>query len=379
MGHVQWLVGELATGRITASLPITGGTWSLIIDDAGSLTGTLQLADPTVAALRPRATAEAARCFLAAEWVPSDGSDATILEAGPIWTHSYDDDTRTLKIGAAGVWSYYDHRKVLPVLTAAAATLTSTYTGLSLGTIAKRLVELAHTHTAGQLPIVLPTDETGTAARTYPGYELSWTGEQLRALTQVDGGPEIAFIPRRKASDGRYLEWLMQVGTTAAPLLTQPGQDWVWDTTVPGGYASRINVDVDGTRLASRAWVPGAGYGESRPMAIADDTTLTSGGWPLLEVEDTGHDTVEDATTLAGLAAQLAVISREPWETWSLQVRAGAIPTPGQYRPGHWARVGIAADHPYLPGGDHRGRIVRIDGDDQGNAKVQFQPTLAAT
>jgi len=374
-GHVEWLVGELATGRVTTVIPLDQGIWTLTLDDAGTLNGQLPLNDADVAALNLASTAEPGRCFLAAAWINPDGEE-TILEAGPIWTHDLDADTQILRVGAAGLWSYYDHRKVLPVLSGGqtAATAGFAATGVSLGTIAKQLVELAHTHTGGALPVNLPADEAGVWEKTYPGYELGDVGPRIKEITELEGGPEVAFVPRRSTTDGRYLEWDMQVGTTAAPLLEQGGPDWVWDASVPQSTVSGIGVNVDGTRLGSRAWVPGAGQGEARLIAEAEDSTLTAGGWPLLEVTGDARDSVEDPALLAAYATQLAARSRRPWQTWTLKVNPGSYPPVGGYRPGHWARVIVGA-HNYLTSGDYRGRIVQLVGDSAGGVRVQFQPS----
>lgn len=371
---VAWLAGDLRTGRVTTRLPLVDGTWSETLDAAGALSGTLHLADPTVAALRPRVVAEVARTYLAAVWVdPTTGDDAEVIAAGPIWAHDYDDATRTLRIGAAGLASCYDRRKVLPVLTAgqSAADVTSVTSGVSLGTIAKRLVALAHTHTNGSLPVVLPPDIAGPHSRTYPGYELAWIGEQIRALTQTEGGPEVAFTPRWSVTDSRAIEWVMRTGTDTDPLLTQTAADWVLDHSVPGGRISSISVQVDGTRIGTRAWVAGAGSGESRLIGRADDPLLTAAGYPLLEVEE-GRDSVEDQALLDGYAAELAVRSRSAPESWTVAVRPGLHPHPGQIRAGDWTTV-IIGSHPYLDAGEQRGRLTQISGDGTGAMTLSFQ------
>ena len=378
-GKLQWIVGDLRTGRINGYLPVIDGTWTISMDGPGVITGDLLLADSAVAALKPRDLAGVGKNFLAAVWLDKDGGE-TFLEAGPIWTHEYDDTTRRLRIGAAGLWSYYDHRKSVPVYTNATTvpSLTTTYTGLSLGTIAKRLVQLAHTHTGGSLPVVLPVDEAGTDTRTYPAYELGWVGDGLRELSRADGGPEIQFVPRRTSASALYLEWQMQVGTIAAPFLTQTSLDWVWDTSVPQSIVTSLSVNRDGTAVASRAWVPGSGYAESRIVAVATDTTLTTAGWPLLETEKPGYDTIESTSTLASVAGLEATVARYPWETWRLSYNAASGgPAPGQVRPGHWGRV-VIGTHPYLPAGDFRGRVVQVSGDTAGNVSVQFQPAPGA-
>jgi hypothetical protein len=250
-------------GEISATIPLAA------LEDAAELVGYL---DP-------------ARCYLAA--VCGD----SVLEAGPIWTHSYEQDTGNLEVQAAGLWTLFDHRKVLKVLAAGerAQATSRTYSGLSLGTIAKRLVQLAISHTGGSLPMVLPADETAgddaDHTRTWYGYELKDMGQALRQLTEVINGPDIRFEPRFTA-DRLGIEWVMKVGTEAQPIVSQTGGDWRWDTTVPRGTVSGLNVVRDATAVAYRAWIPGAGEGSDSIMAMRQDLSPTAAGFPLLEVSE---------------------------------------------------------------------------------------------
>lgn len=379
---LQWLVGELRTGRVTGALPLVGAQWAMSMDDAGQLSGTAPLADAAVRAMRPLVSAEVGRCFLAAAWADPAG-ELTVLEAGPVWTHNLKGSERSLRLGAAGLWSYYDHRKLVKVLDTFGGAAKATYEvgPVSLGTVAKRLVELAHTHTAGELPVVLPADVAGDVEREYPGTELAWVGGKLRELTQEDDGPEIAFVPRlAEDSDGRFIEWVMELGTPEEPWLTQGPQrdDWIWDASVPGGDVVDIDVQIDGTQLASRAWAAGASSGEDRLIEYRDDPALTDLGWPLLETEVDGTDSIRSALQLASRTRQAVTAARHPIQAWTIHTRPSAHPAPGMVRPGHWARVVIGRDHDYLNRGEYRGRVVQVSGRDDESVSIQFQPAPGA-
>lgn len=373
-----WYSGTLRDGKITTQLfTATGYQWQDVMDDAGPLSLVLPLANPAAAALNPYLTAEPCRCFQAIAYTDPEGTE-TFLAGGPVWTHSYDSATRRLTINGAGIWSYYDHRKVLPVLAAGVspAGADTTYDNLTLGTIAKRLVQLAHTHTGGALPIVLPDDETGDQSRTYKGADMAAVGQMLRDLTAVDGGPEISFVPRRRSDDPRYLEWVMRVGTAAQPLLTQSGDDRIFDTTVRRSGITAVNVNRDGTAMGTRAWSQGSGTGAGTLFGRADDTALIDGGFPLLEVTESGHESDNDQSVLDGWATGLLQRSQRPVETWTLTVRRDRTPTVGSYAVGDWVSITIGDDEPYLPSGTHRARIVSKSGDDTPNVKVELMPTL---
>jgi hypothetical protein len=370
-----WYAGTLRDGRLTTKLPTLSQSWTAVLDDAGTLAPVLTLSDPDIAKLNLYLNAEPCRCFAAVAYTDEQGTE-TFLEGGPIWTHGYDDETQRLTIGAAGLWSLWDHRKILPVLSAgqSAAAVTTSYT-TAFGTIAKRLVQLAQSHVAGSVPVVLPSDEGGTQKRVYAGSELGWVGQALRDLTTVDGGPEIAFVPRRQATDGRYLEWVMRVGTAAQPLLVQAGQDWRWDQTAARSSLGGISVNRDGSLMGSRAWDKGNGSDTAMLIAQADSTVLTDIGFPLLEVEGSGQEAITDTAVLAGFARGLLTAAARPKETWTVKVRRDGNPNAGATGIGDWATIIVKPDS-YLPAGPYRSRILSKSGDDSLDVTMQMSPTL---
>lgn len=368
---VTWLVGDLRTGRVTATLPVRpGATWAVVHNVPGRLTVTLPLADDLAAAVNPLVTAAPARCFLAADY------DGVILEAGPIWGHDYDDTTGDLAIGAAGMWSLLDHRFVLPVLadltTAPAAE--TTVQRATLAAIARALVEQAMTHTGGDLPIVLPADEPGTAhTRTYLGSDLAKVGEKLKDLTQVEDGPDLALRPRYVDGDRTRIEWALVAGD---PFLVQAGPDWVWDATVPESGITGISVATDATSMATRAWVTGNGAGQDQKVGVVDNTELVDLGYPLLEVDEDRTTTTVQATVDAH-ARDLSARAARPVQTWTITVRADQAPLLGTYAVGDWASVVVPKSHRYLPGGQYRTRIVGIASSGDAEVKLSLAPTLA--
>lgn len=380
-GSYAWHIGTLIDGQITTELPVVFGQsqWQLVMDDAGTLTVVAALSDSTVRGLDLYTSAEPARCFLALGYLDDTGTE-TFLEAGPIWTHSYDGNTRQLTIRASGLWSLWDHRMVLPVLSAgqSPSSVTTTYTGLSLGTIAKRLVALAQTHTGGSVPVALPTDETGTNSNTYPGYAMDKVGDMLRNLTGVEGGPEIQFVPRRQASDPTKLEWVMRVGTTEAPLLSQMGADWIWDLTAVKSSASGLKVTRDGSVMTCTQWVQGAGTDVSTLFGQASDSTLIDAGFPLLEAIDASHSGEAGASvqaTLDAYAAEDLARTNRPMETWTITVQRDDTPAVGSYQVGDYVSLTVAGDY-YVPDGTYRSRITGLSGDDTNQVSVALASTL---
>lgn len=378
MTGYSWHVGTLIDGKITNEIPVTGYSWQKVMDDAGTLSVTAALSDPVVRKLNLRTSAEVARCFLAVAYTDSDGTE-TFIDGGPIWTHSYDATSKQLTIRAAGMWSLFDHRFILPVLTSGVnpATVTTSYSALSLGTIAKRLLQLAATHTGGSVPVVFPVDEAGSNARDYTGFSMTAIGAELRNLSSAQGGPEIQFVPRRTAADGRLLEWVMGAGTTEQPLLSQTGADWVWDLAAVSSSASGLQVTRDGSVMADRVWAQGSGTDISTLFGRADDTGLIAAGIPLMETVDSAHTDSAVQTDLNGYAAADLAQARRPQETWTVTVQRDETPTVGSYQVGHWVSLNTEGDE-YIPDGTYRSRITSISGDTTNQVKVALMPTLGS-
>lgn len=348
------LFGDLRTGAITDVLDATSASWAQQHNDAGSV-DSVTVGGREVAAKQLRVTAQTARTFLAVD------VDGVLQEAGPVWSRTWDDSARRATFGAAGLWSLFDHRKVIPVLTAAQRVQTARLqvTATTLGGIARRLVQVATEHAGGSLPLVLPPTEAGTRTETFHGWQLLDVGDQLRQLTQRDTNPpDIRFRPRYTATR-THIEWVMETGTEAVPALTQVGEDWYFDTTVRDSPVLGIDTDEDGTVMGHRAWVTGSGQEQDTIIGTADDPTLPAAGWPLLEVEELRSSVLVQAT-VDGHAVNLRDRSARPVEVWKVRVRGDAA---RDVLAGHTARLVIPRGHEWLPAGETRMKIKTKSGD----------------
>lgn len=305
-----------------------------------------------------------------------------ILECGPIWFRDYEDGV--LSVEAAGLWSVFDRRKVLPGANLAGDPQLATkakklITGKSLGSIARELVRMSvqdnpFNPAYGYLNVVLPADVSGAHTRTYYGYDLGWMGDRLRELTKVEGGPDIRFRPRFKPSDPTFVEWVMEYGTDAKPLLTQNGQDWVWDGTAPNSGTIDFGHHQDGSETAAMSWAPGSGQEASMKLAAARNLSAVKAGAPWTEADQASKQT-ENMTVLQSSANRLQQDRSFPWDSFTISVRADQDPRLGDYLPGDWASVVVPEDHPTLEPGKQRVRIMAISGGLSSAVKLTVAPT----
>lgn len=348
----QWFIGNLRTGLITNYLPVMAGSWEIELNSAGTIRASVPMNDPDVQAINLRNTATVGKTFLGV------AENGVVLNAGPVWSHSYDRDSGKLELSATGVLGYYDYRSILPALKPTDVDptgLDSDYVNLSAGTVAKRLVQQAHQETGGMLPIVFQDDVAGTVEYLYEGAALTTVADAIQDLSAV---VDIDFTPRF-TSDGTSVEWVLRTGTEASPQLASPTVQ-TWDLSVPKPTVKGLQVSVSGTKLAGRVWETG-----SSAFARYDNTTLINQGYPLLEQIDSTHSDEFDPVVLAGYAKESARVGTKPTELWSFQAQADAQPFVGAYRVGDWCVVKIG-DDPFIPAGAYSRRITNMSGDQTG-------------
>lgn len=378
------ILGDLRTGTVFSRPGAVSAQWQQApLNDAGTLSTVVQASDLGEEYLDLYHTGAAGRAYLAIAY------DRTILNAGPIWTSSYQRSTGQVTLNASGLWSYFDHRKVMPLLTEpfvtsppggagsvqSVAGLSTFDANMTLTDIAKALLQQAESHVGGNLPLIYPArqGQYPSAIRNYHGYELKVLGDMLKELTGVEGGPDIGFVPSYTDQTQTAIQWTMIAGSPSNPMVTQSGADWFFDMTVPVSPVVDVQYNVDATSMATRTWVTGAGSSETLLMSQADSTQLTAAGYPLLEVEQ-AYSNVSIQGTLDNHARKLLTTNNRPSAVWKLYLRDdggladGTLAVPpsprlGEYAPGDWAQIVTGNSDPYLPQGQRRARIHLVEGD----------------
>jgi len=400
----EYFIGNLLTGRRLQTLPVMTGPWSDQIHVAETITVTVDLNDADVRDLDLDSSAAPAQSFLAVR------ENGRIVAAGPIWTSVYDRPKRTLTLRAAGMASLFNHRLILPVLAASIGVdqwtvpdpLDSTKTipnpalatvlnGISLGTMAKRLVQQARTWTGGNVPIEFQPDEAAARTKTYDAVNFKPVWEACTDIMNMDDGPEINFQPL-DTDDLLGVKWLMETGTVAEPLITSTSiVDW--DLTAKESPISDFQITTDATKMGSLAWQTGGAQNSTVVVSRAYDPTLVSAGYPLMELSDSSHSTVDRQDTLDDYATADVIAGRRAVEVWSFSVKAyptdqlgnPAGPRVGDYQVGDFCNIHIDAFDPKEltgdpfkhAGGDFPMRIIGISGDEKGiDLKIDLAPAL---
>lgn len=310
-------IADLRTNTILEEIALTGVKFNKPLNDSGKFQGTWKLGAKT-AHLDPYDLSMPCRRAIYAY------RDSRPMWGGIIWTRSYDSTNQTVTLGAGDWWSYFDHRKVIPLIPpnpdlTTIAGLSTTYTNVDQNDIARALVALAQSHAGGNI-LVEPadTDLSNTVrTRNYNGYDLTGVADALTNLCNVINGPDMVFdvlpgspAPRR----------VLRLGT---PWFGQQGSSWVWEM---GGNVVSYTWPSDGTRMATRAFATGQGVELGMPIAVSEDATKYDGGFPVLELE-TQYGSAEGEDTLNGHAESDQLAGRMPVVLPKLVVRGDITPT----------------------------------------------------
>ncbi|MEC3977911.1 hypothetical protein [Amycolatopsis sp. H20-H5] len=368
-----YMVHDLLTNNPLGELPLTGVEFTKKANDSGTLRGSFTVQPRS---LPDRLVRDPYDLTMPCRRAIYAYRDDRPMWGGIIWTRRYDSSSRVVELGAGDWWSYFDHRRVVPLLTKPVnpaydvAELVLTYSGVEQNQIARNLVALAQSHTGGNLGIVF--DDSAALIprdRMYRGYELSSTGEMLRQLANVLDGSDMMFDTAADPN-GRPVRLFRQ----GAPYLGQQGSPWVWEY---GANLSSYTWPSDGTRYASRVFTTGEGTVEGTLIAVSEDTDPYTHGFPLIEAE-TSYTTVSNPGTLQQHADADQFSARLPVVLPELTIRGDMDPIVGAWGIGDDARVLIEDD--FVPSGiDTSLRIVGSSiapGEDQEVVRLTVAPLL---
>ena len=298
------------------------------------------------------------------------------IVAGPIISRPSESFTE-IKLDCKDIRSVFEHRLAINEQDdwAKLAANKVKYSGMSLGTIRKNVVQLGMNKPGGPLPISFPIADQDAPAdgehqRTYEGYNLSNINVDaiLTKLSGVVNGPDFQFKPRL-TSDNK-LTFDMLYGTEAYPYLQQDFVP-VWDTTSTYGDVTDLDIVRTGTYMLNRAFVTGDGKNEATKIKEAHDFRFLERGYPLLEgVRSFGE--IKTSEVLQGHATGYLNSNKNPMMEIQLTVRADGNYPLGTFWPGWECQLHIK-NWLDLKDGAYWMRILTISGSNANSVRMSLQ------
>lgn len=248
------------------------------------------------------------------------------------------------------------------------------YAGMSLRGILASLGKLCtKAKQGGSLPIDWKyAGEAGSHERTYPGYDvanLSWQ-KLATNIANVAGGPDFQFRP--EWADSQHVRLSFEAGSDSEPYLGQAGLVPTLTCFAGGGTVEELKVTCLGPVM--RVFGTGSGSDQATICHQSQDLALCTQAdpWPLTETTVSSSDW-DSAALVASHADATLAAGKVPLVQLTGKVSladAGGI-TPGQVWPGQLVDVDIR-DHPYLPEGTYRMRLMSMAGDQGDTATLTF-------
>lgn len=229
---------------------------------------TFKISDPKVRRLVQPAVVEPLERALVIDW------DGSIVYAGMILDSEHDVDGGTLTVSSVDIWWIFQFRHVLGMHGAGAEKIILTYSGLSLATIAKKVIQEgsdAAPLDRYRLPIVWEADLAGTESRVYEGFKMPSVQDALDELIKTDGGPDMDFAPRW---NGGALELVMRSGD-----LTQGKVDW--DSTVAKSEVIGLKSRKSAAKVSNKVIATGEGAGED--LLVKAEESFAGANYPAIE------------------------------------------------------------------------------------------------
>lgn len=344
--------GNIRDGRIYGPLPASSASGSQGMRGEGSVSIEVPGNDRAAGVYRALPPGKG---MWVLEW--NDGLSRRVVDAGTLWNRPVGDTSMSLS--GAGMFALLNARLLRPdVPVAALAGSVLTYSNLDLGSIMAAIVGQVQSLSDGDLPIVLQAARTGTRTRTYQGFDMAMAGQRITELADVEPNTEFLLMPRFVTGSTTRVVWDFLTGTEANPQLTNL-VPWRLNRTTPGQkVVGEISVEDTATGMATTAWAVGAGEERAKVLRSATDATLTSGGWPRLDVVETNDST--DSAVVQSYANGVLAKTRRPARAVSVQVSAA-----WWWRTG--GRVGdkvhLTADHLVLGRLDFTSRVTQVGWD----------------
>lgn len=350
----RYLFYDLVTNAAQAELPMRGVTFESRLNEVGSFTGHLPIADPQIAKLQPWTQTPGGRTAL---YVDRGGR---LVWGGIVVTRRYSQGGQAggsafaLEVGASEFMWGFDKR----VIAADAV-----FTNAEQMTIPGGLINTAQAVRNGNIGVLVPSFPASGVLRTqtWAGSERKTVGQAIRDLAQLDQGFDWAILVdygqggQAAGVPGKQLALgYPRLGVT----YTASG----WEFEFPGNVVDYVWPE-DSSQQAITAYVQGAGTGSAMVTSTNTVTGLLDAGYPQLDQVFQAKDQTDPAV-IAARAVAAAKAYSSPVTLLTLMVRADLDPVLGSYNVGDDCLVRITSPQfpasGGLPGYTGYWRIVGI-------------------
>lgn len=302
--------------------------------------------------------------------------DGRPIAAGPIISRPYE-TFDTIRLDCRGIRAILERRFVINELSdwTKVSRDVVQYKGLSLGTIAKRVVQKGQQKPGGMLPIAYRTPEQTAAndadhQRTYKGYNLQNIDVDavLTKLSEVTNGPDVMFKPRF-IEDNRIV-FDLWTGSENDPRIPQ-SRTPIWDMNAVNSTITDLQIVTTGTYKTTRAFATGTGTNEALLMRMAEDDRPLQKGFPMLETVESFGEIKTASVVQAHANATLKANSDKLIEI-QLTVRADGLYKLGTFWPGDRIQL-VTKNLLSLKDGIHNLRLLNINGSNDNLVKLSAQ------
>ena len=348
MSSYRYLFADLRTNAILAELPLTGVTFTQVLNNTGTLNARLQISDVRESGYDIEGVTIPARTAI---YVDRDG---VLVWGGVIWLRNYNSTSQSIELSAREFESYLEKRRI---------TTTKVYQNVDQLTIAESLVNEAQQQVGGDIGFIVSSNTSGVlVSRVFFDYEFKDLFAAIKDLSSAQDGFDFAvdvaydsFNEPQKYFNFSY----PHRGVTYSAL--DP------DALVfefPGNVVEYEWPD-DGSVIANTMYAIGPNSNEAklRATAVSPEPQIQN-GWPILE-DTTNYNDVYDPNLLQQLANGEVAARQNPVVTIKLTVPAYVSPKLGSYKTGDQCLVRITDARWPAPSGGGFGyagvqRIVAI-------------------
>lgn len=362
------------TGDKLGIVPVSAFDWSRVINGGGSGRVTILVNEERTRKLDLSELVQEVKTTLVLESYDTVTKVGDVIAAGIVVDTDYDKDAGSWQLGHADLWWILALRLAIEHGPNNSEKTILSWTGLSLGTIIKRLLQEATWPDRSwyALPLALPADVVGADARKYFGYNYATIADAIRDLMEVSGGPDVDFHPRWDGN-GR-LQWQLRTGSLA-------GSTWEYNLDAAKVPATGVKRKTSADRMTTNAY--SIGEGSEKNMLVRSHPNLDP---TIPAMERTVSYKSEKVPANLSLYAEerIRALSKHT-EQWAMKTfkdgtaangeLVEGLPKATDFRLGDTINLFSKKD-PVLPKGLTKHRLIQLSGSiTDSQVQLQFQPT----